>query len=157
MLLSQGLNVKNVHGARATESTSGGRSTSSVTTPAATSATTAGRARMARPTPRTTRPMADRNPRATALIIVGDLTWSDQRVTASARCKRIAPNGAVSHPGGRHMGEVNRRDFLAGLGVGMGAALTAVPGILPAGGIAPAQGGAPKGNIPDTPYKIRHM
>src|SRR5436305_13484962 len=54
------------------------------------------------------------------------------------------------------MAEVNRRDFLAGLGVGMGAALTAVPGILPAVGIAHAQA-KPKGNIPDTPYKIGHM
>src|SRR2546421_634948 len=54
------------------------------------------------------------------------------------------------------MAEVNRRDFLAGLGVGMGAALTAVPGILPAVGIAHAQS-TPKGNIPDTPYKIGHM
>src|SRR5256712_9222086 len=54
------------------------------------------------------------------------------------------------------MAEVNRRDFLAGLGVGMGAALTAVPGILPAVGIAHAQG-TPKGNIPDSPYKIGHM
>src|SRR2546421_3880731 len=156
MLLSQGLNVKNVHGARATESTSGGRSTSSATTPTATSATTAGRARIARPTPRTTTPMADGNPRATVLIIMGDLTWSDQRVTASAHCKRIASNRAVSHPGGTHMAEVNRRDFLAGLGVGMGAALTAVPGILPAVGIAHAQS-TPKGNIPDTPFKIGHM
>src|SRR5947208_2119549 len=54
------------------------------------------------------------------------------------------------------MAEVNRRDFLAGLGVGMGAALSAVPGILPAVGIAHAQS-TPKGNIPDTPYKIGHM
>ena len=54
------------------------------------------------------------------------------------------------------MAEVNRRDFLAGLGVGMGAALTAVPGILPAVGIAHAQS-TPKGNIPDTPFKIGHM
>src|SRR5207248_4669838 len=54
------------------------------------------------------------------------------------------------------MAEVNRRDFLAGLGVGMGAALSAVPGILPAVGIAHAQN-TPKGNIPDTPYKIGHM
>ena len=54
------------------------------------------------------------------------------------------------------MAEVNRRDFLAGIGVSMGAALTAVPGVIPAVGVAHAQG-TPKGNIPDTPYKIGHM
>src|ERR687887_1171234 len=52
--LSHGLNVKNVHGARNTDSTSGGTSTSSATTPAATSATVPARARIARPTPRAT-------------------------------------------------------------------------------------------------------
>src|SRR5436305_777053 len=54
------------------------------------------------------------------------------------------------------MAEVNRRDFLAGLGVGMGAALTALPSALPSVGVAHAQE-KPKGNIPDTPYKIGHM
>src|SRR5262249_39478595 len=54
------------------------------------------------------------------------------------------------------MAEVKRRDFLAGLGVGMGAALTAVPGDTPAVGVAHAQG-TPKGTFPDTPYKIGHM
>src|SRR5919206_3583887 len=53
------------------------------------------------------------------------------------------------------MAEVNRRDFLTGLGVTVGASLAAVPG-LPTVGIAHAQG-APKGTIPDTPYKIGHM
>ena len=55
------------------------------------------------------------------------------------------------------MAEVNRRNFLAGLGVAMGASLTAIPG-LPGVGIAHAQGTPlPKGNIPDTPFKIGHM
>src|SRR5258708_15835822 len=54
------------------------------------------------------------------------------------------------------MAEGNRRDFLAGLGVGVGAALTAVPGILPAVGMAHAQSTA-KGNIRDTPFKIGQM
>jgi branched-chain amino acid transport system substrate-binding protein len=53
------------------------------------------------------------------------------------------------------MAEVNRRDFLTGLGVTVGASLAAVPG-LPTVGIAHAQG-TPKGTIPDTPYKIGHM
>ena len=54
------------------------------------------------------------------------------------------------------MAEVNRRDFLSGLGVTVGTALTAVPGVLPSVGVAHAQD-KPKGNIPDTPYKIGHM
>src|SRR2546430_16305752 len=54
--LSHGLNMKNVQGARKTERTSGGSSTSSATTPAATSTTVPTRARTARATPRTTVP-----------------------------------------------------------------------------------------------------
>src|SRR3954447_21522422 len=61
----------------------------------------------------------------------------------------------VLYPRRAHMAEVNRRDFLSGLGVTVGASLAAVPG-LPLVGIAHAQG-APKGNIPDTAYKIGHM
>jgi len=53
------------------------------------------------------------------------------------------------------MAEVNRRDFLTTLGVSVGASLAALPG-LPSVGVAQAQT-APKGNIPDTPYKIGHM
>src|SRR5258705_7793392 len=56
---------------------------------------------------------------------------------------------------GTHMAEVNRRDFLSGLGVSVGAPLGALPG-LPSVGVAHAQG-TPKGNIPDAPYKIGHM
>ena len=54
------------------------------------------------------------------------------------------------------MAEVNRRDFLSGLGVTVGTALTALPGVLPSVGVAHAQD-KPKGNIPDTPFKIGHM
>jgi branched-chain amino acid transport system substrate-binding protein len=54
------------------------------------------------------------------------------------------------------MAEVNRRDFLSGLGVTVGTALAAAPGALPLVGVAHAQE-KPKGNIPDTPYKIGHM
>src|SRR5947208_5991710 len=54
-------------------------------------------------------------------------------------------------------GEVNRRDFLSTLGVSVGAALTASAGsVIPAVGVAHAQD-KPKGNIPDTPFKIGHM
>ncbi|HEY2996633.1 MAG TPA: ABC transporter substrate-binding protein [Methylomirabilota bacterium] len=53
------------------------------------------------------------------------------------------------------MAEVNRRDFLTGLGVTVGASLAAMPG-LPSVGVAHAQT-TPKGNIPDHPYKIGHM
>src|SRR5687768_17948731 len=53
------------------------------------------------------------------------------------------------------MAEVNRRNFLAGLGVTMGASLAAVPA-LPMVGMAHAQT-PPKGNIPDAPYKIGPM
>src|SRR3989475_6658705 len=54
-------------------------------------------------------------------------------------------------------GEVNRRDFLSTLGVSVGAALTASAGsVIPSVGVAHAQE-KPKGNIPDTPYKIGHM
>jgi branched-chain amino acid transport system substrate-binding protein len=52
--------------------------------------------------------------------------------------------------------EVDRREFLRSLGVGMGsvgAAAAAIPLI----GAAQAQTSAPKGKIPETPYKIGHM
>ena len=51
-------------------------------------------------------------------------------------------------------GEVNRRDFLGTLGVTVGAVGAAI-GSLPIIGVARAQ--QPKGNIPDSPYKIGHM
>jgi len=55
------------------------------------------------------------------------------------------------------MQEVNRRDFLSSLGVTVGAALTATSGaVLPVIGVAQAQE-KPKGNIPDTPFRIGHM
>src|SRR2546430_848719 len=53
-------------------------------------------------------------------------------------------------------GEVNRRDFLSTLGVTVGAGLGATVGSLPIVGTAHAQG-QPKGNIPDTSFKIGHM
>ena len=53
------------------------------------------------------------------------------------------------------MAEVNRRDFLSGLGLTVGASLAALPG-LPSVGVAHAQSPV-KGNITDTPYKIGHM
>src|SRR5256886_14227858 len=49
-----------------------------------------------------------------------------------------------------------RRDSGAGLGVPAGPALPALPGALPSVGVAHAQE-KPKGNIPDTPFKIGHM
>src|SRR5258707_2199233 len=51
---------------------------------------------------------------------------------------------------------VDRRSFLNNLGVTVGAAAaaTAMPAITPASAQAPA---APKGKIPDTPYKTGHM
>src|SRR3989454_6483496 len=54
------------------------------------------------------------------------------------------------------MAEVNRRDFLSGLGVTVGTALPGLPGVLPSAGVAHAQD-KPKGNIPDPPFKIGHM
>ena len=56
--LSQGLNVKNVHGVRTSESTSGGSMTSSANTAAAIARTASGRARTAAAIPRHTRAMA---------------------------------------------------------------------------------------------------
>src|SRR2546425_3564961 len=53
-------------------------------------------------------------------------------------------------------GEVNRRDFLSTLGVSVGAALTSAGAALPVVGVAHAQD-KPKGNVPDTPFKIGHM
>src|SRR5260370_28775731 len=53
--------------------------------------------------------------------------------------------------------QVDRRDFLRSLGVGVGASLGAAAGSIPLIGMARAQTPAPKGNIPSTPYKIGHM
>ena len=53
-------------------------------------------------------------------------------------------------------GEVNRRSFLSSLGVTVGAALAAPSAALPIVGVAQAQE-KPKGNIPDTPFKVGHM
>jgi branched-chain amino acid transport system substrate-binding protein len=50
---------------------------------------------------------------------------------------------------------VDRRDFLRALGVGAGATLGAAAASIPLIGMAQAQ--APKGDIPNTPYKIGHM
>jgi len=52
-------------------------------------------------------------------------------------------------------GEVNRRDFLSGLGITVGA-LGAAAAAVPVVGIAQAQE-RPKGNIPDKAFKIGHM
>jgi len=54
------------------------------------------------------------------------------------------------------MANVNRRDFLNALGVTIGAAATASAGILSGPGKAEAAE-PPKGNIPNTPYKVGHM
>src|SRR5205814_634110 len=87
------------------------------------------------------------------------LTPWGARVTAFSPCE--GPRSA-SHPrrtpnGGFNMtAEVNRRDFLSGLGITVGAGLGATLGSLPVVGVAHAQQ-PPKGNIPDTPYKIGHV
>ena len=54
--------------------------------------------------------------------------------------------------------EVSRRDFLSSLGVTVGAAATgaAVPLVGGPSLISRAEA-QPKGNIPDTPYKVGHM
>src|SRR5438067_5451354 len=53
--------------------------------------------------------------------------------------------------------DVSRPNFLSGLGVSAGAALSATAGAtLPVVGVAQAQE-KPKGNIPDKPFKIGHM
>jgi branched-chain amino acid transport system substrate-binding protein len=54
-------------------------------------------------------------------------------------------------------GQIDRRDFLRSLGVGVGATLGAAAGSIPLIGMANAQAPTPKGNIPSTPYKIGHM
>src|SRR5436189_5590939 len=76
----------------------------------------------------------------------------------SPRGHRSLPSDGSEPNGGINMaGEVNRRDFLSTLGVSVGAALTASAGsVIPSVGVAHAQD-KPKGNIPDTPYKIGHM
>ena len=54
--------------------------------------------------------------------------------------------------------EVSRRDFLSSLGVTVGAAATAASVPLVGGPALISRAEAqPKGNIPDTPYKIGHM
>ncbi len=55
-------------------------------------------------------------------------------------------------------GQIDRRDFLRslGVGVGVGATLGAAGASLPLIGTAQAQD-KPKGNIPSTPYRIGHM
>jgi branched-chain amino acid transport system substrate-binding protein len=55
-------------------------------------------------------------------------------------------------------GQIDRRDFLRSLGVGVGATLGAAASSVPFIGMANAQAPqTPKGNIPSTPYKIGHM
>src|SRR6266705_3235704 len=69
----------------------------------------------------------------------------------------LRSDGSEPNGGNNMAGEVNRRDFLSTLGVSVGAALTASAGsVIPSVGVAHAQE-KPKGNIPDTPYKIGHM
>src|SRR5260370_23981625 len=53
-------------------------------------------------------------------------------------------------------GQIDRRDFLRSLGVGVGATLGAAAAAIPLIGMAQAQE-KPKGNIPSTPYRIGHM
>ena len=53
-------------------------------------------------------------------------------------------------------GQIDRRDFLRSLGVGVGATLGAAAAAVPLIGMAQAQE-KPKGNIPSTPYRIGHM
>src|SRR5262247_371806 len=71
-------------------------------------------------------------------------------VMMSCISRRVSDGGAPT------MVEVNRRAFLSGLGVTVGTSLAATMGSLPLVGVAHAQP-KPKGNIPDTPYKIAHM
>ena len=54
-------------------------------------------------------------------------------------------------------GQIDRRDFLRSLGIGVGAAVGAGAASIPLIGMAQAQEFKPKGNIPSTPYKIGHM
>jgi branched-chain amino acid transport system substrate-binding protein len=66
-----------------------------------------------------------------------------------------APPGAEGGPDMAR--EVDRRGFLGALGVTVGAAVVGAGGAaLPVVGVARAQE-RPKGNIPDTPFKIGHM
>src|SRR6267143_842474 len=59
--------------------------------------------------------------------------------------------------GETHMtGQVDRRDFLRRLGVGVGATVGAAAVSVPLIEVARAQA-KPKGNIPNTPYRIGHM
>ena len=53
-------------------------------------------------------------------------------------------------------GQIDRRDCLRSLGVGVGATLGAAAAAVPLIGMAQAQE-KPKGNIPSTPYRIGHM
>ena len=53
-------------------------------------------------------------------------------------------------------GQIDRRDFLRSLGVGVGTTLGGAAASFPLIGVAQAQE-KPKGNIPDTPYRIGHM
>src|SRR5262249_24990983 len=55
-----------------------------------------------------------------------------------------------------HMAEVNRRDFLAQLGVTVGAAAAGAP-LLGKAEKAEAEETKGAGKIPDTPYKVGHM
>src|SRR5213594_44446 len=52
--------------------------------------------------------------------------------------------------------EVTRRSFLSSLGITAGATFAAASGAVSVAGVAQAQT-APKGNIPDKPYRIGHM
>lgn len=52
--------------------------------------------------------------------------------------------------------QIDRRDFLRGLGVGAGVTLGAATASTPFIGVAQAQE-KPRGNIPSTPYRIGHM
>jgi branched-chain amino acid transport system substrate-binding protein len=53
-------------------------------------------------------------------------------------------------------GQIDRRDFLRSLGVSAGVTLSAAAGSIPLIGVAQAQE-KPKGNIPNSPYRIGHM
>src|SRR5262249_16996286 len=100
-------------------------------------------------------PSCRRNASAPKLCAVTSLTRLRQRWVISAY-PPIGPETVHPTKEGRYMAaEVSRRDFLSQLGVTVGAAATVplvgAPALV---GRAEAQ---PKGNIPDTPYKVGHM
>src|SRR5262247_2648052 len=109
-----------------------------------------------KPPPRRRRPSraASEPPRRHRARSARALTCQYPHVTARPRCHDVVHLPPSFADGGAPtMVEVNRRAFLGGLGVTVGTSLAATMGSLPLVGVAQAQP-KPKGNIPDTPYKI---